>query len=104
MLDYSVLNYEFTSFNHLDDFHRILGHMFIIFVVIMYKFLITNLILSSLSNIFSSFQSHSEGLYLSMILSQREEKLPNDVYDAFILGISPLNIVTVPFLPYAIFC
>ena len=99
-----MLDYDFSDFEHLEEFYRNFGRILIIIVVIVYKILIVNLIFGSLSNIFGEFESHSEGLYLSMILSQREEKLPDETYDAFILGISPLNIFTLPFLPYAIFC
>lgn len=69
VLDYSVIYYDFKTFDHLDNFHRVFGHMFIVVVVVVYKILVSNLILSALSNIFSTYENNSEGLYLSMILS-----------------------------------
>lgn len=77
--------------------------MFTISVVVVFNILILNLVIAILSNTYNQFDTKSTGLYLSKILNARDEMTADDHYGAFLLTMSPLNAVVVPFVPYAIF-
>lgn len=71
--------------------------------IIVFTILILNLIIAILQNTYNIFNTKSNGLYLSKILMMRDDLQYDEHYGAFILGLSPLNIVTIPFLPIVLF-
>ena len=56
-----------------------------------------------LSNTYQLFDTKSNGLFLSKILTSRDEMAFDENYGAFLLTMSPINLVVLPFVPYAIF-
>lgn len=72
-------------------------------IVITFNILILNLIIAILSNTYNQFDTKSTGLYLSKILNARDDMIFDENYGAFLLTMSPLNIVVLPFVPYAMF-
>lgn len=86
-----------------DEFLVVFGDFYVIIIVITFNILILNLIIAILSNTYNMFDTKSTGLYLSKILNSRDEMTYDENYGAFLLTMTPLNIVTLPFVPYALF-
>jgi len=104
VLDASIGNYDFQLFKEIDDgFLSIFGDLYIMCIVITFNILILNLIIAILSNTYNMFDTKSRGLYLSKLLNSRDDMAPDDHYGAFLLTMTPLNFVVLPFVPYALF-
>ena len=105
MLDASIGNFDFTLFDKIENnnFLVVLGNIFIIVVVITFNILILNLIIAILANTYNIYDEKSAGLYLSKILNSRDEMSFDENYGAVLLTMSPLNIIILPFVPYALF-
>lgn len=71
-------------------------------MVVVFTILILNLIIAILSNTYNVFDPKSNGLYLSKILSTRDELLYDENYGAFLSSMTPLNVTVLPFVPYGI--
>lgn len=100
----SLGDYDLQSFDKMEPFQQYFGQIFIIIIVIVFKILILNLIIAILSNTYAMFDSKSIGLYLSKILNSRDEFDYDKNYGAFLLSMTPLNIVVLPAVPFALFC
>ena len=48
------------------------------------------------------FDTKSNGLFLSKILQSRDEMKYDDNYGSFLLTMTPLNCIVLPFVPYAL--
>jgi hypothetical protein len=105
VLDTSIGNYSFSLFKSIINNNElvILGDIYIIAIVICFNILILNLIIAILSNTYNMFDTKSLGLYLSKILNSRDEMAFDENYGAFLLTMTPLNLVVLPFVPYAMF-
>lgn len=104
VLDTSIGNYDFEVFGAIenDNFLVIFGDIYTIAIVITFNILILNLIIAILSNTYNMFDTKSTGLYLSKILNARDEMTYDENYGAFLLTMTPLNFVILPFVPYGI--
>jgi hypothetical protein len=60
------------------------------------------MLIAVLANTYAEFDSKSNGLYLSMILMQRDELIYDESYGAFLAAIPPINIIQIPVLPLAL--
>jgi len=78
------------------------GKVFLFFVVVMFSLLILNLIIAILSNTYNIFDPKSNGLFLSKILASRDELQYDENYGAFLTSLTPLNFITLPFVPFAV--
>lgn len=105
VLDASIGNYSFDIFKKiiLNQQLVLIGDLYIITIVICFNILILNLIIAILSNTYNMFDTKSKGLFLSKILNSRDEMAYDENYGAILLTMTPLNIVTLPFVPYAMF-
>lgn len=103
VLDASIGNYQFSEFDLLAGNLQVFGDIFTAAIVITFNILILNLIIAILSNTYNQFDTKSTGLYLSKILNARDEMTADENYGSFLLTMSPLNIVVLPFVPYALF-
>lgn len=103
VLDASIGNYNFADFDILAEDLQTFGDLFTASIVVTFNILILNLIIAILSNTYNQFDTKSTGLYLSKILNARDEMTADENYGAFLLTMSPLNLVVVPFVPYAMF-
>lgn len=105
VLDASIGNYSFELYAGIvnNSFLTLFGDIYAIIIVICFNILILNLIIAILSNTYNMFDTKSAGLYLSKILNSRDEMAFNENYGAFLLCMIPLNMVNLPFVPYAIF-
>lgn len=105
MLDASIGNYSFSLFKAINNNDElvILGDLYVIAIVVCFNILILNLIIAILSNTYNMFDTKSLGLYLSKILNSRDEMAFDENYGAFLLTMTPLNLVVLPFVPYAMF-
>jgi len=103
VLDASIGNYDFTLFDQIDGntFLVVLGNLFIIAVVLVFNILILNLIIAILANTYSIYDERSAGLYLSKILNARDEMSFDENYGALLLTMTPLNVIIIPYIPYA---
>lgn len=103
LIDSSMGNYDFSVFNQIEDPNfKIVGQVYLLLVVIVFTILILNLVIAILSNTYNIYDPKSKGLYLSKILSTRDELLYHENYGAFLSSMTPLSIVTIPFVPFAI--
>lgn len=105
MLDTSIGNYDFKVFSENienDQFLVNLGSAYTITIVVTFNILILNLIIAILSNTYNMFDTKSAGLYLSKILNARDEMTYDENYGAFLLTMTPLNFVILPFVPIGI--
>jgi hypothetical protein len=103
VLDASIGNYKFAQFDNLKSELQTFGDLFTAGIVITFNILILNLIIAILSNTYNQFDTKSTGLYLSKILNARDDMTADENYGAFLLTMSPLNVVTLPFVPFALF-
>jgi hypothetical protein len=106
VLDASIGNYDFTIFqNEIKDKVWLVyfGNIYTMIIVISFNILILNLIIAILSNTYNMFDHRSKGLYLSKILNARDELQFNLHYGSILLTMTPLNVVVLPFIPYALF-
>ena len=104
VLDASIGNYNFAIFDQIEgnNFLIVLGNLFIIAVVITFNILILNLIIAILANTYSIYDEKSAGLYLSKILNARDEMTFDANYGALLLTMVPLNVIILPYVPYAL--
>jgi len=105
VLDASIGNYSFDLFKGIENNDQlvIIGDIYVIAIVICFNILILNLIIAILSNTYNMFDTKSAGLYLSKILNSRDEMTFDENYGGFLLTMTPLNLVVLPFVPYALF-
>lgn len=105
VLDASIGNYDFTLFDTIEgnSFLVILGNIFVICVVITFNILILNLIIAILANTYNIYDERSAGLYLSKILNARDDMSFDENYGALLLTMTPLNVIILPYIPYAMF-
>ena len=104
LVDASMGNYDFGIFDQIEDneLMKDLGKVYLVVMVLVFTILILNLIIAILSNTYNIFDPKSNGLYLSKILSTRDELLYDENYGAFLSSMTPLNVVVLPFVPYGI--
>ena len=110
VLDASIGNYDFLGFQEqITDSPWLLafGNFYTITIVVCFNILILNLIIAILSNTYNIFDTRSKGLYLSKILNARDDHPIDDEmfhahYGSMLLTMTPLNIVVLPFVPYAL--
>ena len=80
----------------------LLGKVYMIAVVVTFSIVLMNLIIAILSNTYGVYESGSTGLYLSKILSSRDEIEYDDNFGAFLSPIAPINVLQIPFVPAAL--
>lgn len=78
------------------------GNIYTMVIVICFNIVILNLIIAILANTYAMFDARSKGLYLSKILNARDELQFNLHYGSMLLTMTPLNVVVLPFVPYAL--
>ena len=71
--------------------------------IVTFFLLILNLLIAILSNVYNIYENLSKGLFLTKILSNREQLESDDYYGAFITAIVPFNVIALPFIPFALF-
>ncbi len=71
-------------------------------VILLFLILILNLLIAILTNVYNIYENLSIGLFLSKILSTREQLESDDYYGAFISAIVPFNLFVIPFIPFGI--
>jgi hypothetical protein len=99
VIDASLGNYDITIFDKIKDENMVtFGKIYMISIIIMFNILLMNLIIAILANTYSNFESGSTGLYLSKILSTRDEIEYDLNYGAFLSAMPPINILQVPFI------
>jgi len=100
IIDASMGNYDFEIFDQIEDTKlRNFGKAYLMLSVVIFTILILNLIIAILSNTYNIFDPKSNGLYLSKILSTRDELQHDENYSAFITALSPLNLIILPLVP-----
>ena len=103
VLDASIGNYHFEEFDSLgDEYLAAFGKGYIMVIVITFNVLVLNLMIAILSNTYQLFDKKSTGLFLSKILTSRDEMAFDENYGAFLLTMTPVNCIVLPFVPYAI--
>ena len=105
VLDSSMGNYDFDIFFAIEGNNVVknFGKVYLMTAVIVFTILILNLIIAILSNTYNRFNPKSNGLYLSKILSMREEFSFDPYYGAFLSAMSPINVITIPLVPVGMF-
>ena len=71
----------------------VFGKVYMISIIVVFNILLMNLIIAILANTYSNYESGSTGLYLSKILSTRDEIEYDDNYGAFLSAMPPINLV-----------
>ena len=103
VIDASLGNYEFEVFQGLENYKMTLfGEVYLITLVMIFNILLLNFIIAILSNTYNIFDNRSNGLYLSKILSTRDELNYDHSYGAFLSAMPPINIIQLPFIPFAL--
>lgn len=103
VIDASLGNYDFEVFHNLRNKNMVLfGEIYLITLVLIFNILLLNFIIAILSNTYNIFDNRSNGLYLSKILSTRDELNYDQCYGAFLSSMPPINILQVPFIPIAL--
>ena len=99
VVDASLGNYDITIFDKIPGENMAyFGKVYMISIIVMFNILLMNLIIAILANTYSNFESGSTGLYLSKILSTRDEVEYDQYYGAFLSAMPPINILQFPFI------
>ena len=100
----SMGNFVFTDFDHVDDNFplQIFGKVYLMAVVLIFLILMLNLVIAILTNVYNIYENLSIGLFLTKILSSREQLESDEYYGAFISSIIPFNILIIPFIPFGL--
>ena len=104
VINASIGNYDIEIFNTIDDKNmRLFGQLYMLVVIVCFNLLLLNLVIAILANTYNMYDTKSNGLYLSKILSKRDELIYDENYGAFLTSIPPINAVVLPFLPIGMF-
>jgi len=104
VIDCSLGNYSFAIFSGMTSKRMIFfGETYLMLLVLIFNILLLNFIIAILSNTYNIFDNRSNGLYLSKILSTREEMNYDPSYGGFLSAMPPINLVQAPFVPIALF-
>jgi len=99
VIDASLGNYDITIFDKIESGGMaVFGKVYMISIIVMFNILLMNLVIAILANTYSEFESGSTGLYLSKILSTRDEVEYDQNYGAFLSAMPPINILQFPFI------
>lgn len=99
-----VGNFIYTDFDNIPDIRlAVFGKLFLVTLIVVFLILMLNLIIAILTNVSNTYENLSTGLFLSKILSTREQLESDEYYGAFISAATPFNIFIIPFIPFAIF-
>ena len=102
IIDTSIGNYDLQIYNDVKKLEmRLFGQWLSIFAVIIFNILLMNLMIAVLTNTYSIFDSRSNGLYLSKILSYRDEINYDNSFGAFLFPVPIINLIQIPVLPVA---
>lgn len=104
VIDASLGNFDFLIFGRMDQpGMQLFGQLYVILIVIAFNILLLNLIIAILANTYNIFDTKSNGLYLSKILSTRDELTYDHSYGAFLSAMPPINFIQFPFIPPSLF-
>lgn len=97
----SLGNYTFVIFYESikQQDLQLIGVVLTMLIVLSFNIIIFNLIIAILANTYSIFENNSNGLYLSKILTTRDEMIYDESYGAFLAAMPPLNFLQIPFIP-----
>ena len=94
VIDASLGNYKLALFDVVQDpVMKELGIIYTICILICFKIVVLNLIIAILANTYNTFDSKSNGLFLSKILNTRDEMTYDDSFGAFLASIPPFNVI-----------
>ena len=71
--------------------------------VITFLIVVLNLLIGILTSVFNNYEDLGTGLFLSKILSTREQLENDEYYGAFVTAIVPFNIIVIPLIPFGLF-
>jgi Polycystin cation channel len=99
-----VGNFSYVNFDSIPDIRlAIFGKLFLVALIVVFLILMLNLIIAILTNVSNTYENLSTGLFLSKILSTREQLESDEYYGAFISAATPFNIFIIPFIPFGYF-
>ena len=99
-----VGNFKYVNFDSIPDIRlAIFGKLFLVALIVVFLILMLNLIIAILTNVSNTYENLSTGLFLSKILSTREQLESDEYYGAFISAATPFNIFIIPFIPFGYF-
>lgn len=103
IIDTSLGNYDLEIYDQVHD-HTLksIGEFLTIFIVTVFNIIMMNFIISILANTYNIFDNKSNGLFLSKILSSRDEMFYDESYGAFLTHFPPINLIQVPAIPFAL--
>lgn len=94
VIDACLGNFDFKIFDNVKDpSMQVFGQVYIMLIVIAFNIMLLNLIIAILANTYNIFDTKSNGLYLSKILSTRDELTYDDSYGAFLSAMPPINFI-----------
>ena len=80
-----VGNFSYVNFDSIPDIRlAIFGKLFLVALIVVFLILMLNLIIAILTNVSNTYENLSTGLFLSKILSTREQLESDEYYGAFI--------------------
>ena len=98
-----VGNFSYNDFDNIPDIRlAVFGKLFLVILIVVFLILMLNLIIAILTNVSNTYENLSTGLFLSKILSTREQLESDEYYGAFISAATPFNIFIIPFIPFAL--
>lgn len=104
VIDASLGNFDTAIFLSIPDHSmQLIGEVYMISIIVVFNILLMNLIIAILANTYNTFDSRSNGLYLSKILITRDELNYDKSYGAILSATPPINAIQVPFVPAFLF-
>lgn len=104
VIDACLGNFDFAIFADVrEPSMQVFGQVYVMLIVIAFNIMLLNLIIAILANTYNIFDTKSNGLYLSKILSTRDELTYDQSYGAFLSAMPPINFIQFPFVPPTMF-
>ena len=103
VIDACLGNFDFEIFNNVrEPSMQLFGQVYVMLIVITFNIMLLNLIIAILANTYNIFDTKSNGLYLSKILSTRDELTYDHSYGVFLSAMPPINFIQFPFIPMSL--
>lgn len=71
--------------------------------MVTFLILILNLLIAILTNVYNIYDELSTGLFLSKVLSIRDQLESDDFYGSYFSAVVPFNVIVMPFIPLGFF-
>lgn len=106
VLKVSIGVYRFDLYDGLEtadvEKKKYFSDIYIFAIVASCKILLLNLVVSFITNAYTSYTQNAQGIYLTKIIGSRSQQSGHPNYGCYMANLTPADFVLVPFIPFAI--